>query len=176
MVGRGGRSSNKKIYKDSFILIDGGDNIAEFGEWSMDRDWEHIFFNGIGKPKAKRDDILDVQDCEKCGALFPKSETVCPECDEPVLNKASPKERIIMESDEVLEPVRKIPPPNANENTSVHRCSRREYPLRVQRHVFSNRGHVPILARSLLKNTNLAKKSGNLTKKFASLSCHLPLS
>lgn len=115
MVGRGGRSSNK-IYKDSFILIDGGDNIAEFGEWSMDRDWEHIFFNGIGKPKAKRDDILDVQDCEKCGALFPKSEAVCPECDEAVMIKPA-KERIIMESDEVLEPVRKIPPPNA---TKIH--------------------------------------------------------
>ncbi len=111
MVGRGGRSSNK-IYKDSFILIDGGDNIAEFGEWSMDRDWEHIFFNGIGKPRAKRDDILDVQDCEKCGALFPKSETVCPECKEAVSVRPA-KERIIMESNEVLEPVRKIPPPNA---------------------------------------------------------------
>lgn len=111
IAGRGGRSSNK-IYKDSFVLIDGGENIAEFGEWSSDRDWESIFFNGVGDPRAKRDDVLDVQDCENCGALFPKNSPKCPECGEDVIAHP-PRVKQEFESEAVLEPIRKIPPPNA---------------------------------------------------------------
>lgn len=113
MVGRGGRASNK-IFKDSFILIDGGDNIAEFGEWSDDRrDWRKIFFEGEGKPKPKRIDVEDVQDCPNCGGLFPKKENICPLCNEEIPEpdyEIKPKE--IIEGDEVLEPIRKIPPPS----------------------------------------------------------------
>lgn len=110
IVGRGGRSS-KNIYKDSFVVIDGGENIAEFGEWSSDRDWEDIFWNGIGKPKAKKDDPIDLQDCPECAALFPKSLNICTECGYEIPTPL-PKEKNETESEDVLLPIRKIPPPD----------------------------------------------------------------
>lgn len=111
MVGRGGRSSNK-IYKDSFIFIDGGDNISTFGEWSSERDWEDIFWNGIGKPKPKKVDIEDVQECDNCGFLMPKNSLICDGCGfekEPA--EPAPKKEVVL-SDSVLQPIKKIPPPN----------------------------------------------------------------
>ena len=114
IAGRGGRSS-KNIFKDSFILIDGGENIAEFGEWSSDRDWEDIFWNGIGKPKAKKEDPMDLQDCVNCGALFPKSSLTCSVCGyeiEPP-DRAPKQQGDDIESSDVLQPIRAIPPPNA---------------------------------------------------------------
>lgn len=111
MVGRGGRSSNN-IFKEDFIFIDGGENIAEFGEWSSDRDWEDIFWNGIGKPKPKKIMPDDIQDCPQCGYLFDKYESECPGCGH-VQEAPPPKEKKeVVEGDEVLEPIRKIPPPS----------------------------------------------------------------
>lgn len=111
MAGRGGRSS-KKIFKDSFILIDGGDNVSEFGEWSQDRDWEDIFFNGIGKPRSRKVDIMDVQDCPECGGLFPKRASICDVCGHelPVVIKEKVDKQV---SENILTPIREIPPPNA---------------------------------------------------------------
>lgn len=109
MVGRGGRGSDK-IFKDHFIVIDGGGNIDRFGEWSDNRDWRKIFFEGIGTEKAKRNDPEDIQDCEDCGALLLKSENECPECGYIVEKKPKKIENIIGE--DVVEPVRKIPPPD----------------------------------------------------------------
>lgn len=110
IVGRGGRSS-KNIYKDSFILIDGGENIAEFGEWSDNRDWEDIFWNGIGKPKAKKEDPIDLQDCPQCAALIPKSVNTCDICGYEIPTP-EPKIKEEIESDDVLIPIREIPPPD----------------------------------------------------------------
>ncbi len=114
MVGRGGRSSNK-IFKDSFILIDGGDNISEFGEWSdPNRDWRKIFFEGKGKEKPKRMDVEDVQDCPECGALFPKKELKCTFCGHELekIDMSSMPNKENIESEDVLTPIRKIPPPS----------------------------------------------------------------
>lgn len=111
MVGRGARSSDK-IFKDHFIVIDGGGNVGEFGDWSMDRDWVDIFWNGIGKPKPKSADIMDVQDCQGCGALFPKVAQKCPMCGLDV-RPGVVKEKNVVISDDVLQPIREIPPPNA---------------------------------------------------------------
>lgn len=111
IVGRGGRSS-LKIYKDSFILIDGGENISEFGEWSSERDWEDIFWNGIGKPKPKKILPDDIQDCPECGYLFDKYESECPGCGHVQEPKQPREKRDQEEGDEVLEPIRKIPPPS----------------------------------------------------------------
>lgn len=110
IVGRGGRSSYK-IFKDSFIHIDGGGNIDEFGEWSDERDWEKIFWQGIGKPKPKRIMPEDIQDCPECGYYFEKHESVCPGCGY-VIEPPSRAEKVIIESEDVLEPVRAIPPPS----------------------------------------------------------------
>lgn len=112
ICGRGSRPSDK-IFKDSFIIIDGGENIAEFGEWSSDRDWEDIFWNGIGKPRAKKMEPEDVQDCPECGALFPKREVVCSVClKEMEVPDIIPKNRVEVESKEILRPIREIPPPS----------------------------------------------------------------
>lgn len=113
ICGRGSRPSTK-IYKENFIIIDGGENITEFGEWSADRDWENIFWNGIGKPKAKKENPMDLQDCENCYALFPKSSLQCPECGNIIETKASPsRNQEEIESSDVFQPIREIPPPNA---------------------------------------------------------------
>lgn len=110
MVGRGGRSSSK-IYKDNFIVIDGGGNIDRFGEWSdPTRDWEKIFFEGLGKEKPKRENEIDINECPECGMLYPKTDKECPECGYEI--PSSPK-KIKSESDDVLLPIRNIPPPNA---------------------------------------------------------------
>lgn len=114
IVGRGGRAT-KKIFKDTFLVIDGGANIERFGEWSSDRDWEHIFFNGIGKAKPNKVDIIDIQDCLKCGALFPKAAIECPMCggevSQPV--KVDGGDKQVKESSDIMKPIREIPPPNA---------------------------------------------------------------
>ena len=54
---------------------------------------------------------MDVQDCENCGALFPKGLKECPECGHEMERKKEKAPKVL--SDEVLEPIRKIPPPNA---------------------------------------------------------------
>lgn len=111
IVGRGGRSS-KKIFKQDFILIDGGDNLIRFKEWSdPSRDWEDIFWNGIGKPKAKKQDAIDVNSCPECGCMYPKRENPCPECGYEI-PPPTKKDKEAMLSEDILEPIRKIPPPN----------------------------------------------------------------
>lgn len=110
IVGRGGRASDK-IYKDNFVLIDGGGNVDRFGEWSQDRDWRHIFFNGTSKEKCKTLNAMDIQDCPECGSLYPKSATECPECGN-VIEKSNNASTSQQESEEVLVPIRAIPPPN----------------------------------------------------------------
>lgn len=110
IAGRGGRASSL-IYKPHFILVDGGGNIDRFGEWSSSRDWKYIFFNGIGTEKAKRLNAIDVQTCPECGALYPKSESECPECGF-VIPEPPPRTKKIIESDEIMMPIRAIPPPN----------------------------------------------------------------
>lgn len=109
MVGRGARSTTK-IYKDSFIVIDGGGNIERFDPWSSpSRDWRKIFFEGIGKDKAKTERPLSVQECDDCGMLFSRSESTCPNCGWSV-PKAVKREKTLGE--EILAPIDKIPLPN----------------------------------------------------------------
>lgn len=110
IAGRGGRAS-QAIYKPHFILVDGGGNIERFGEWSSERDWKHIFFNGVGAERAKRINAIDVQNCPECGALYPKSDAACPECGH-VIPEPPIRVKKVEESDEVMMPIRKIPPPN----------------------------------------------------------------
>jgi superfamily II DNA or RNA helicase len=110
MVGRGGRSSNL-IYKDNFLVIDGGGNIDRHNEWSDNtRDWKRLFFEGKEKPKAKRENIEDVQMCPSCGYLMSKSIDICPECKFEIEQKQKKEKQ---EDEIVSKPIRSIPPPNA---------------------------------------------------------------
>lgn len=111
MVGRGARTTNK-IFKDKFIVIDGGGNIERFGEWSDNtRDWRKIFFHGVGEPRKKRPrgDITDVQACMECGYLMTKNVNICPECGEEMKPKPQREKTL---SEDVLIPIREIPPPD----------------------------------------------------------------
>jgi superfamily II DNA or RNA helicase len=110
IAGRGGRVTDL-IYKDSFILVDGGGNIDRHQEWSdPTRDWKRIFFGLEAKEKMKKEDALDIESCENCGALYPKSEPCCPECGHEIIPKPKPPKSL---SENILLPIRKIPPPNA---------------------------------------------------------------
>ena len=108
MVGRGVRVTDV-IYKDNCILIDGGENIDRFQEFSdPTRDWKKIFFEGIGKDKPKKEDAEDVLFCDNCGDLIKKSDIECPHC-----GFIKEQKTIIKTiSDEVLVPIIKLPPPN----------------------------------------------------------------
>jgi len=111
MVGRGGRST-KSIYKDNFIVIDGGGNIDRHNEWSdATRDWKRIFFEGLNKEKekSKKENIEDVQQCDECGFLMPKTLDECPECGYKIPKKVKEK----VEDNIVSMPIKKIPSPNA---------------------------------------------------------------
>ena len=79
IVGRGARTTDK-IYKDSFICIDGGGNIEMHQSWSSQRDWKKIFYEGLTKPKRKKDDAINIKECKGCGALFDAKTKECPEC------------------------------------------------------------------------------------------------
>lgn len=110
-VGRGGRST-KLIPKDHFYLIDLGGNVARHLEWSDEsRDWEKIFYEGIGEDKAKKQVLDQVTDCPECGMIYQRTTKVCPECgfteEKPPLIKTDDEI-----SDIVLQPLRKTPPPN----------------------------------------------------------------
>jgi len=109
IAGRGGRITDL-IYKDNFILIDGGGNIDRHGEWSdATRDWNRLFFEGIGKEKMRKEDALDIQSCDECGFLYMKSQSECPECGHVIKPKPKPEKT---ESNNILLPIREIPPPN----------------------------------------------------------------
>lgn len=110
-VGRGGRSS-KKIYKDSFIVIDLGGNVSRFGEWSSDSvDWVDVFFNGLSKPKAKQESIEYVKECKGCGALIPKNLQSCDICN---TETDKPKKREKVLQDEIAKVLTLPNPPNGN--------------------------------------------------------------
>lgn len=111
IVGRGGRVTDK-IFKDTFIFIDGGGNIARHLEWSdSSRDWERIFYKGIGEDKPKKQALDQITDCENCGMLYSKNTKICPECGHERFTPP-PLESVEILSDEILVPIRAIPPPN----------------------------------------------------------------
>lgn len=78
MVGRGGRSS-KKIFKDKFILIDLGGNVAAFGKWSDPVDWaKHFYFES--KPAPKKEALEKIHYCPQCDSIIAATATTCHVC------------------------------------------------------------------------------------------------
>lgn len=78
MVGRGGRPTDK-IFKPKFKVIDLGQNIDMFGEWSSERDWASYFYRSeiklMGSPKP-----AITRTCHKCEALLAANSLHCMYC------------------------------------------------------------------------------------------------
>lgn len=125
MVGRGGRCTRgNEIYKDNFIVVDGGGNVERFGHWSDNKDWRNIFYKGLIKPKAKKESLELTKDClnPKCGAMIPKSATECPECGFEVALKIKVKKD--NEGEDVAIIVNKVSYPNAEKICNyARRCN-----------------------------------------------------
>jgi superfamily II DNA or RNA helicase len=80
IVGRGSRT-NYKIFKDKFIVIDGGNNISRLGKWSDNFDWEKLFW-GKDDYKAKKEAPEEMlKACDNCGELMPERQCLCKSCD-----------------------------------------------------------------------------------------------
>ena len=80
IVGRGSRVA-KNIFKDKFIVIDGGTNIERLGRWSEDFNWTKMFW-GSDDFKPKKEGTEDmVKECENCGTLMHERKCVCDKCD-----------------------------------------------------------------------------------------------
>lgn len=80
MVGRGSRPT-KKIFKDKFIVIDGGTNIERLGLWSDEYDWNKLFW-GTDNYKPKKEPIEEeVVECKNCAQLMPSKTCECPNCE-----------------------------------------------------------------------------------------------
>jgi superfamily II DNA or RNA helicase len=79
IVGRGSRITDK-IFKDKFIVIDGGNNISRLGKWSDNFDWEKLFW-GKDDYKAKKEAPEEMlKECNGCGELMKERTCLCPSC------------------------------------------------------------------------------------------------
>jgi superfamily II DNA or RNA helicase len=72
MVGRGSRII--KGMKETFNLLDFGNNVNEHGFWEDERAWS------LKKKKKKKEGAAPVKECKECGALCYASVTVCGAC------------------------------------------------------------------------------------------------
>jgi superfamily II DNA or RNA helicase len=72
MVGRGSR--NIKGIKETFNILDFGNNFNEHGLWEADRVWS------LKKKKKKKEGAPPMKECKSCGALCYASEKVCKAC------------------------------------------------------------------------------------------------
>ena len=80
IVGRGSRTT-EKLYKDRFIVIDGGNNISRLGKWSDNFDWEKLFWGKDDyKPKKEAPEEM-LKECDGCGELMPERQCVCKLCE-----------------------------------------------------------------------------------------------
>ena len=80
MVGRGSRVILD--IKDSFSIIDMGDNLHTHGRWEMYRDWKAIFNNPANPKPPKGEDVSMVKYCpnEECKKKHHLSAKVCDNC------------------------------------------------------------------------------------------------
>jgi len=111
MVGRGSRITDK-ILKDSFTVLDLGQNVHEHGIWSMRRDWNNWFFSS-GKKLKNKQDILRTWECKYCGALNILGEIKCEVCGKEkvaVISDGNDKKQ----KDGEFEVIGDIPLPKAN--------------------------------------------------------------
>lgn len=73
MVGRGSRITDTK---NSFYILDFGNNVRRFGFWEQPRTWS---LDKDEKPSNKKDAAM-VKECKNCSAIIPSRTIVCPYC------------------------------------------------------------------------------------------------
>ena len=74
-----GRASRIAPNKQQFISIDLGQNVDAFGKWSSDVNW-HEEFKIKALKKKNKSDILNIWECDVCGAFNTHDELVCVVC------------------------------------------------------------------------------------------------
>ena len=112
IVGRGSRITDK-ILKDTFTVIDLGQNIHEHGIWSMRRNWNNFFYSS-GMKLKKQMDLLRTWECKNCGALNVMGITKCEECGvekDAVISVRDDKRKL---KDGEFELIGKVPLPKAH--------------------------------------------------------------
>lgn len=107
---RGGRSCSW-IFKEDFIFIDMGNNIRTHGLLTDDsRDWVKLFYKGLGKEKAKQENIESVVVCSNCDALTSRSQLECVVCGH---ERKQPVKKEATLSDEIAQPLELPKPPSS---------------------------------------------------------------
>ena len=106
IIGRGARPTTD-IYKPYFTVIDFGMNIETHDKWSAPRNWEHLFYNGLGKKSSKKSDILNFWECKSCGYYNDTGVDPCAGCGEP---KRKIQKKINPITGKVI-PLEDFPPP-----------------------------------------------------------------
>lgn len=79
IVGRGSRTTDK-IYKDKFIVIDGGTNIERLGRWSDEYDWRKLFAKSEDFKPKKEPLEENPAECENCGEFMEPKTCICNNC------------------------------------------------------------------------------------------------
>lgn len=165
MVGRGARSSTK-IYKDYFTVIDGGGNIDRHQKWSdPTRDWNKIFFEGLGRDRAKKEQPTKVTECPDCGFLYERSESQCPNCGFKPAPKPK-KEKI--QSDSILVPIDDVPLPNGDKiaDYAIIKGENIHFAFKVLQEQILDLFIFHAVSKELFEKT---KKNGNFEKRIGEL-------
>ncbi len=73
-----GRASRPAPGKDFFRIIDMGANAKMHGDWSLDRNWNDIFF--YPDRPSKGGGVPPMKECDSCEALLHTRTMTCPHC------------------------------------------------------------------------------------------------
>jgi superfamily II DNA or RNA helicase len=71
-----GRASRRTEQKETFTILDFGENVTRLGFWQEPRDWAQLFEN----PKKKGEGVAPVKDCPACGFVAYACARVCANC------------------------------------------------------------------------------------------------
>jgi superfamily II DNA or RNA helicase len=71
-----GRASRRTEQKETFTILDFGENVTRLGFWQEPRDWAQLFEN----PKKKGEGVAPVKDCQACGFVAYASARICANC------------------------------------------------------------------------------------------------
>ena len=83
-----GRGSRVTDTKDSFNILDFGENVGRLGFWEEEREYDL----NIKRRPSKKADLGSFKECDNCGALVPISVSICTHCQHTIVPPKSAKE------------------------------------------------------------------------------------